>query len=282
MDIPAGIVTFNPDIERLRENIKSIYDKSAIIFIADNGSENKDAVLELISDYERIVFLGNEKNIGIAAALNQLCKAASDNNYKCLLTLDQDSVCPENLFPEFGIYTEGERIGIICPSIKDRNHSLDKVHNMTKTEEIGRCITSGSLVMLDAWNAVNGFDESMFIDGVDFDFCDRIRAKGYIILRVNTVVLLHEIGNIKIRRFLFFKVRVKNHSAFRKYYIARNTVYLARKKKKKKFIFKAHLQIIKQYFMVLLYEKEDKKKKMHEIIRGFKDGKKAAVDSRWI
>ena len=281
MDIPAGIVTYNPDLERLKENIDAVYKEAAIIIIYDNGSNNKADIQALVSEYDRIVLLSNEENKGIAVALNQLCSEAFDRKYLYILTLDQDSVCPDNLFSEFKKYTDNRNTGVICPAIKDRNYTSKAVNNTAETEEIGRCITSGSLVMLKAWKEINGFDESMFIDGVDFDFCDRIRLKGYTILRVNNVVLLHEIGNIKIRHFLFLKVIVKNHSAFRKYYISRNTVYLARKKKRKSLVFKARLQVIKQYMTVLFYE-EDKKKKLHEIIRGFKDGKRAVIDERWI
>lgn len=281
MDIPVGIVTYNPDIVRLRENINAVYNAAAVVIIADNGSVNSKEIQTLISEYDRIVFLSNDVNKGIAAALNQLCEEAVNRKYSYILTLDQDSVCPDNLCAEFSKYTGRQDAGIICPAIRDRNHNLDVINNKVETEEINRCITSGSLVMLKVWSEIGGFDESMFIDGVDFDFCNRMRARGYIVLRVNKVVLLHEIGNIEIRHFLFFKVRVKNHSSFRKYYIARNTVYQARKQKKAALIFKAHLQVIKQYFMVLLYE-DDKKKKLHEIVRGFKDGKKVAIDERWI
>ena len=100
------------------------------------------------------------------------------------------------------------------------------------------------------------------------------------IVRVNSVELLHEIGHISEHRFIFWRVHVKNHNSFRKYYIARNTLYLARKRKSPFHLFKAYLQVAKQFLWVILYE-EDKIKKLKEIYRGYKDGLNAQIDSLW-
>ena len=280
MDIPVGIVLYNPEINRLEENINSIYERASSIIFNDNGSENIKEIERLLSKYKKAVLIKNGKNLGIASALNILCRQTEELGYKWILTLDQDSICPNNIFSDFSQYVNYENVGIICPVIRDRNCDFDKNSANSGITEIERCITSGTLLNVTAWEDVNGFDENMFIDGVDFDFCERIRIKGYKILRVQSVVLLHEIGHIKVRRFIFWRVRVKNHSAFRKYYIAKNTIYLARKSKSKARILKSYLQVAKQYATVLLYE-TDKKSKLHEIIRGFKAGKNENIDMKW-
>ena len=46
----------------------------------------------------------------------------------------------------------------------------------------------------DIFDKIGGFDEKLFIDGVDFDFCIRMRKAGYGILRSNNVYLLQEVG----------------------------------------------------------------------------------------
>lgn len=58
-------------------------------------------------------------------------------------------------------------------------------------------ITSGSLTNLDAWKAIGGFDEKLFIDLVDTEYDIRALMKGYCSYRINTVVLTHEIGHIE-------------------------------------------------------------------------------------
>ena len=65
----------------------------------------------------------------------------------------------------------------------------------------------------------------MFIDSVDFEYCYRMRKCGYGVIQVRDVQLLHELGKSQKRRLLFWKIDVTGHSAFRKYYIARNNVY---------------------------------------------------------
>lgn len=73
-----------------------------------------------------------------------------------------------------------------------------------------------------------------------------------------------------MRKFLFWNVEVQNHSAFRKYYIARNVIYLAKKNGNRSRVFRSYLQVIKQLLIVLFYE-NDKKEKICAIMRGAKD-----------
>lgn len=280
MRIPAGIVLFNPDIVRLKENLNSISKNVSRIYIVDNGSDNQAEIRGLLDGYENVQFHVNKKNEGIAKALNQLCENAQADGFQHLITLDQDSVCPENMVSEYQKYISDSSIGLVCPLIRDRNVVFENQEFIEEATEVDHCITSASMLSLKVWEEVNGFDESMYIDGVDFDFGDRVRKRGKKIVRLNKVVLLHEIGHIQVRRFLFWKTRVKNHSAFRKYYIARNTVYLARKRKSKVLYVKAYLQVAKQAGMVLFYE-EEKKQKLNSIWRGMIDGASAKLESKW-
>ena len=240
MDISAGIVIFNPDINRLKENISAVIVQCAHVYLVDNGSNNIDEVKKLLNQYNhsKVSVLCNMENQGIAKALNQLASEAQKGGFDWILTLDQDSVAPSNIIEEFEKYTNNLNTGMLCPVICDRNKGV-VVEAKDNYKEIDECITSGSLLNIKAWRKIGGFDESMFIDGVDFDICYRLRKNGYKILCIQSVVLLHELGRIVYHRFIFWKVLVKNHSAFRKFYIARNTVYLARKE---------HTNIIKRFF----------------------------------
>ena len=48
MKIFCGIVTFNPDIERLKENILAIQNQVDSIYIFDNYSDNRKGIQSLI------------------------------------------------------------------------------------------------------------------------------------------------------------------------------------------------------------------------------------------
>lgn len=276
MDISAGIVLFNPDINRLKENISAVIVQCAHVYLVDNGSNNIDEVKKLLNQYNhsKVSVLCNMENQGIAKALNQLASEAQKGGFDWILTLDQDSVAPSNIIEEFEKYTNNLNTGMLCPVICDRNKGV-VVEAKDNYKEIDECITSGSLLNIKAWRKIGGLDESMFIDGVDFDICYRLRKNGYKILCIQSVVLLHELGRIVYHRFIFWKVLVKNHSAFRKFYIARNTVYLARKEHTN--IIKAILQNVKLFLIVVCYE-DDKWKKSKKILQGTIDGFKCEID----
>lgn len=272
MAFATGIVLYNPDVKRLDDNVNSIIGQCDKVYMFDNGSRNKEdieAALQTYGDvaieYKRIDY-----NAGIAYALNRLCEMAEDDSYEWLITLDQDSVCPSNMVEEYNRYVNNSDVGMLCPSVVDRNKTTIVDEGLTPFE-VTQCITSGSALKLSAWSLVGGFDEWMFIDLVDFDICHRIINAGYRILRIPAVRLCHEYGRITERRFLFWQVSVKNHPAFRKYYMARNTIYLPKKEHNAAGQIKSVFQCIKMLLIVLGYE-DDKRGKIKAIIQGMIDG----------
>lgn len=50
MNILTGIVTFNPDIDRLRKNISAVVIQDTDILIFDNGSINYADIIDLVSE----------------------------------------------------------------------------------------------------------------------------------------------------------------------------------------------------------------------------------------
>ncbi|HDR6303740.1 TPA: glycosyltransferase, partial [Bacillus cereus] len=218
----------------------------------------------------------NNNNIGIAAALNQLMSYCQSKDYSWVLTLDQDSVCPNNLVREYVKYLNIPKIALISPVIIDRNKNSDEEINKTAYNNIEKCITSATLTNVSIWEEIGGFDDLMFIDLVDFEYCKRIVLNGFKIIRVNNVVLLHEIGHITQHKFLIWNIDVKNHSAFRKYYMARNIIYYAKKYKTTGSIIIAYMRIMKLLAITMLYEK-DKGEKGRAIFKGIKSGRKLKV-----
>ena len=92
-DICAVIVTYNPDVSVLQKNINSILKQISHCLIVDNGS--KEYKLENI-DESSVKIISLKDNKGIAYALNVGLKYCSDNKYKLLLSMDQDTILCEN------------------------------------------------------------------------------------------------------------------------------------------------------------------------------------------
>ena len=116
----------------------------------------------------------------------------------------------------------------------------------------------------------------MFIDSVDFEYCYRMRKCGHGVIQVRDVQLLHELGKSQKRRLLFWKIDVTGHSAFRKYYIARNNVYYPLKHRMWLRVLRGNIRNIGMMGVTVLYEK-DKKDKLKAICRGWKDAYRARV-----
>ena len=66
-------------------------------------------------------------------------------------------------------------------------------------------IASGSLVKAEVFGVTGFFDEAMFIDYVDTDFCLRLQKNGFKILSVASVLLEHELGQRQTRNLLGLK-----------------------------------------------------------------------------
>jgi len=272
--IAAGIVLHNPDLQRLAENIKSVYSQVEILVLVDNNSFNIEIINNIYDRYPKISIIRNNQNLGIATALNQIIEYCIKLGYEWVLTLDQDSVCPDNLISEYLKWIDAEKMAILSPTIIDRN-KIDKHFSQTKQSDleiVDKCITSGSLINAGVWSKIGKFDEVMFIDEVDFEYCQRVIDCGFLIYRANNTKLLHEIGKITIHRFLFWNVTVKNHNSFRKYFMARNVLYVAFKQHSFFVILKAYLRVFKILIVTILYE-NDKINKAKSIIKGCRDSR---------
>ncbi|MGV3060935.1 glycosyltransferase family 2 protein [Streptococcus hyovaginalis] len=272
----AGIVTFNPNIKRLKENVNAISPQVEKILVVDNGSENIKLIDQLKCD--KIIVFANKMNIGIAAALNQVMEYAYQNAYNWVITLDQDSITPDKFIDDSSTHFNTPNVAQIVPIIYDENvkvyYDLGTKIDTAHFQEVKKSITSASITNVTIWKEIGKFDSDLFIDYVDYDYCMKINLNGYKILRNNKRVLFHELGSSEMRRFLFFKIRVSNHSSFRKYYIARNIVIFIKRYKHNSRPFAELLRLLKVILLTIFYEK-NKLNKLKKISKGILDGMKS-------
>lgn len=267
MKVLAGIVLYKPDPVRLRENIAAVRGQVDALAVWDNGGMDRSVL-----PADTIALSDEGRNVGIATALNRLCEYAWQNGYDWILTLDQDSVVPAGLIEGYARYAGDPAVGMLCPCILDRNYGTMEYDrgSGSETDEVDVCITSASLLRLSAWKEVGGFCDALFIDMVDFDICWSLQAKGYKVLRVNSLVLYHEIGSSRKVRFLGKENVVFNHAPIRSYYMARNTLAVGRRHGRVK---KCRRMAAKRILLVTLFEKQ-KWAKVKMIIKGLIDSRK--------
>lgn len=231
MKIAAGIVLYNPDVVRLKENIDAVVSQVDLLILIENGSKDVGYLNQIIDEYSNyeIITHVNGESKGIAYALNQICSYCYQNNYKWVLTLDQDSVVAPNIITVFEKEIRGD-YGIICPKVIDRNYTVEGKCEERGLHEIDSCITSGSLTNVEAWYRSGGFDTQMFIDWVDVDVCYAMKTNGYKIMQTDKTQILHEIGHETfIARFWKHDYMIMHSPSFRYFYGARNRIYIARK-----------------------------------------------------
>jgi rhamnosyltransferase len=278
--ICAVIVSYEPDesIIKLYKSIKEQVDEVLIVDNASSCKESKD-ILEILSKDVKIIY--NDNNYGIAKALNQGAKYAIDNNYKWLLTLDQDSEFIQGtyslLLNAYELLPDKNKTMLIAPQYKEKiniktinNISLPDIKKITWKNK-SFIITSGSLIKTEVFNLIGFFEEKLFIDKVDVDFCFKLKRKGYLCKISKNIFFLQQLGNPKYK-FLF---KIANLSPERRYYSSKNAVYMF----KTYFFccpFKTLIMLFRSSLLfaplkILLFEK-NKIKKIKNIYKGLIEG----------
>jgi rhamnosyltransferase len=228
----CGIVTiYSPIISHI-DNIKSYIDFIDRLYVVDNSSTPDENIhVEILRKYPTAEILSYGKNIGIAAALNLGIKKGLENNYSWLLTMDQDSC-----FDSFQIERFFDSLAFIDPR---RTAILSPAHEVTADNAVGICVyekkdevmTSGNLLNLRLTGKIGLFNEELFIDSVDHDYCLRANLLGLDILQAVNCFIRHTVGEVYSGSFLFGMKRKTFyiHSPERMYFIVRNSLYLSKK-----------------------------------------------------
>jgi len=262
----AVVILYNPDVEIIN-NIFSYKDYFDVIYLMDNSTERLTPdILECLSD-EKFIYFHDGNNNGISKAINLAATYATKDNFKWLLTMDQDSKF-ENvnvLIAYLNNDPEKNRVGIYSP-FHDTKFRICPLEDVSEVKSV---MTSGNIVNLSIFNKVGGLDENLFIDRVDHDYCSTLIENNFIIKQINTCKLQHNLGAISKT---IGNKEITNHSPLRRYYITRNSLYYIEKhiKKRTRHCIGYAKDFMKDTLFSVLFEK-NKIKKTEAIITGIKD-----------
>jgi len=274
MKLASAVVFYNPTKDDIK-NIDSYIDDVDILYIIDNS---ESSYINKVKKNNKIKYIFNNENLGISKALNNAAKLAQKDGYKWMLTLDQDTKFNKDVLKELKKYCESvdySKVGIITPWHKTKL-KLDKPNK--KIDYPLDVMTSGNLLNLSIHKKLNGFDEDLFIDGVDIEYCLKLRKNNYVIDRLNYLEIDHNLGNIFYKRFLNKDILVTNHSAVRRYYQVRNYHYIKDKYLNvDKDFCKRLIKFKSVIFAIIFYDKKDKINKLKACIKGYIDYKKGKV-----
>lgn len=240
------IVCFHPDKDILGNLVCRLSGQVSIILILNNGGIDnvlRDSLLEI----KNVVFHDFGSNKGIAAALNEGFLQSVAGKADFVVTFDQDSS------PESG-HVAGlvkqwfelslmdgvkEKVGAIGPSFYDARdgyfeypfycaNGLSVVKQYSANEKTfvraDAIITSGMLVPTAMWSGGLKFNELLFIDFVDTEWCFRSKKFGYVSYGCFDVKMKHELS--EAAPIVFLGLIILKYSPIRRYYHFRNCLYL--------------------------------------------------------
>jgi rhamnosyltransferase len=227
--ISGCVILFHPDVEVVA-NIQSYCSGVDTLFVIDNSTSTDQPLIASIKALSsKIVYQWLGENKGLSAALNIACRMGLEERYDWMLTMDQDSSFLDNDLAALldGIDTAEARfgkLGIISPY-----HLVSKHFDQQEQERYTQAryvMTSGNLLSLSAMAETGPFEEKLFIDCIDMDYCLRLRKNGYHIVQDNSIRLRHSLGNFQQGKIVAMPMGYSNHSPLRRYYITRNRFFL--------------------------------------------------------
>lgn len=269
--VSAVVVLYNPTPQML-ENIESYRDQVDRVIAVDN-SDGPDtdliARLEAMPGVERLGMSGNR---GIAAALNAGCRRALELGATWALTMDQDSTATPGMVETMLGCMDlcwNRPVGIIAAT--PAQVGAPEPDEEPGCEETTLAMTSGNLLALGAFSSAGPFLDELFIDRVDNEYCLRLRARGYVLIRCRDAILVHRLGEITHHRFPI-PAYVSHHSPVRRYYITRNSLWVARRYRSS---FPDYYRLERRAFLketlkIVLYERQ-KLTKLRMSFRGWRD-----------
>ena len=271
--VAAVVVGFFPELEILHALLLNVSTQVDYLYLIDNGG--CDGLDLSALPFCKHIKLG--QNFGLGYALNAGFSAAKADSAHYVATFDQDSAPPDNLIATLllqhqNLDAQGIKCGAIGPTFFDRRETntvffpfyKEKESGITATTpspsspdmlEVDVLITSGMLIKMSTWEDQLHYDENMFVDYTDTDWCFRARNKAYRLFGSTTVKMGHALSDappIRLFNLTFF-----HYSPLRRYYYFRNTIILC-KAPYVSFLWKKRLLmgLLPRLFVIIFYEKK--------------------------
>jgi rhamnosyltransferase len=283
------IVCYRPDVAQLAGLCNHVLGDNAKVILVDN-SEVPYLDGENVPDRCSLITLGY--NSGIAHAQNVGVAAALAAGATVLVFFDQDSKIgpgflnrlvsaiavgtPEIVAP---LYVD-DVTDIALPSVRVGRYGLPiPVHQVDSSGRypVDMVISSGTVATREVFDLAGTFDEGLFIDFVDAEWCLRCRSKQIPIYVVPTAVMRHSIGSRHVR---FGPLTILVHSSTRCYYQIRNGFLLLRKRHVPLVFSLQQIASVLFSRIVLLFRVENRSDYIKAYLSAVRDGLKGVAGPR--
>ncbi len=201
--IAAIYTTYHPD-QDFRHRIRHVIDHCSVVIIVDNTPNGHIFATGQIDGF---VLLQDGCNKGLGAALNLGIDEAIRQSCDAVVLFDQDSSPQPDFISSLinGLTAAGPR-AVVGPLLFDqvknnatsniiKNNMNDQKANVSLVlEDVSFIATSGMGFRLMELTQQEKFTENFFLDFVDYDWCWRLREKGWRIYRLSSLPLAHSLG----------------------------------------------------------------------------------------
>jgi rhamnosyltransferase len=238
--LAAVVVGFRPDHATLFRLLTLLSPQVDFLYLVDNGGcESID-----LSPLSKCNYIPLEKNFGLGYALNVGFQHAIANGAEYVATFDQDSEPPSDLIAglvneHLQLQAQSIRCAAVSPIFFDRRETnrvsfpfykeqSNKIAVMFPSPayppviETDTLITSGMLIKASVWQDNLPYDDSLFVDLTDTEWCFRARSRGYRIFASTRIKMGHALSDAPPLRL--FNLNFFHYSPLRRYYYFRNTI----------------------------------------------------------
>lgn len=240
----AVVISYNPNVELLDAEYKSIvYQVDTIIYV-DNNSVNRDDVSEWCFGKKNAILICMDNNEGIGAAQNAGIKKALQDGASHVVIFDQDTVVNEGfvealMSAENKAIEDGINVGITGPiyfahddgfpypilTIENGRYKTVAPTDFEHYYTVSHLIASGELIRREVLEKCGLMREDYFIEYVDYEYCFRICKRGYKCIVTNKASMQHQMGD---RQIMIRGRKVGIYSPFRRYFTCRNSLLIQR------------------------------------------------------
>lgn len=226
--VAAIVILYEPDVDVI-ENMKSYVQDLDRLYVYDNSTEINTEIERAICNFTNAEYYFAGENQGLCVPYNQYYRKAIEEGMDWFITLDQDSQAEKNMLCAMKDFANSdlcdEKIGIIAPVICDLNDEY--IQQDMDYRYVSEVIQSGSMHRLDMMKIIGDYDENLFIDQIDYEYCARCRAGGYKVVKLNQAILFHDCQDKDTQHKLVDgkMIYFNKYSLLRYYYRYRNTLY---------------------------------------------------------
>lgn len=213
------VVIYNKDCEDSPSFKYALANHSLLKIIVVDNSEIKTNN-EVYCSQKGIPYISMNGNAGLSKAYNKALEYIKDNK-GFIIWADDDTSFPYNYLEDMLALMNNNHLSvglplvmtsdhIYSPSIFDKYGIPKRIKSLTDLSERLTGINSGMIVDLDVYSSYR-YDEEMFLDFIDHDFCWACNKAGRTIGFTNRVILQQEsffssklnIRSLMIRRHIF-------------------------------------------------------------------------------